>query len=309
MAASHTTGVDAVVQFGRHPVPRYRIVHLSDTHLLSGRGRLHGAVDQDALLRTALGQLERSGAPADAIVLTGDLTDLGEPDAYDRLRELVEPLAGRLGAAIVWVPGNHDERPTFARHLLDEPETDAPLDRVHTVGGLRIIALDTTVPGYHHGDLGRDQLDWLAAELERPAEHGTILAVHHPPIPASSALMSLLELRGQDELAALLRGAEVRAILGGHLHYSTHGTFAGVPVHVAGAGCYSIDPAAPAERLRGIDGGQSFAIIDVHDDTVVHSTVPIGDHPVISGFDAEVVAQLALMTPEERLERFSRKPL
>ena len=66
----------------------------------------------------------------------------------------------------------------------DLPEGSAATqDRVHDVAGLRIVSLDTSVPGYHHGELTDDQLAWLADVLATPAPHGTLLALHHPPIP------------------------------------------------------------------------------------------------------------------------------
>ena len=105
---------------------------------------------------------------------------------------------------------------------------------MHDVDGLRIIALDTSVPGYHHGELSDDQLTWLAAELATPAEHGTLIALHHPPLPLPMLRAAeLIELLEQDRLAAVIEGSDVRGILAGHLHFSTYSLFAGVPVSVA----------------------------------------------------------------------------
>jgi Icc protein len=47
-----------------------------------------------------------------------------------------------------------------------------PMDRVHNIAGLRVIVLDTSVPGYHHGEISRAQLDWLATTLAEPAPFG-----------------------------------------------------------------------------------------------------------------------------------------
>ena len=54
-------------------------------------------------------------------------------------------MAADLGAQVVWVIGNHDERAPYAKGLFDSDD-DGPQDRVHDVGGLRIVALDTSVP-------------------------------------------------------------------------------------------------------------------------------------------------------------------
>lgn len=296
-----------MVQLGQSAPPVHVIAHISDTHLLGGSRPLYGAVDTDKTVARAFAQLERSGMRLEAIVITGDLTDIGEPDAYERLKGLVEPAAERMGSRIIWVMGNHDEREPFSSILLGEEATTTPQDRVYDINGLRIIALDSTVPGYHHGDLEPSQLEWLRAELAKPAPHGTLLALHHPPLPSPVELMAILELDHQAELADVIRGTDVRAILAGHLHYSTSGTFAGIPVSVSAATCYTIDTSAEPGTLSGIDGGQTFNLVAVYDDQVVHSIVPITDAPRVAGFSGAYLEAFAAMTLDERREAFSNK--
>jgi 3',5'-cyclic AMP phosphodiesterase CpdA len=240
-------------------------------------------------------------------VFTGDLTDLGEPEAYRALRAAVEPWAERLGAPVVWVAGNHDERPALRAGLLDEEPSLDPVTGVWDLDGLRIIALDSTVPGWHHGDLDAAQLDWLRDELATPAPLGTILALHHPPLPTHIPFFDILELRDQPRLAAAIAGSDVRAILAGHLHYSTSGTFAGVPVSVAAASCYTMDLARPADEVNGMDAGQSFHLVHVWDDTITHAVVPVVDADTSGYFTPAWVDEMAALTPEGRLEAFSRK--
>jgi 3',5'-cyclic AMP phosphodiesterase CpdA len=283
------------------------VAHVSDTHLLEGGAPLGGVADTVASLERTTAQLARLGDCLDAIIVTGDVTDLGEPDAYRLVREALESLVESTGAEIVWVMGNHDERAAFRSELLGEAASDEPVHRVTLIDGLRIIALDTSVPGYHHGALDEAALAWLDAELREAAPEGTILAMHHPPIATPLSLMDVLELHGQDALAEVVRGRDIRMILGGHLHYATNGMFAGIPVSVAGATAYTMDLSAPPHELVGIDGGRSFTLVHVYDDSVVTSVVPIGPFPVVTSFGEEFLEELAALSPEERLERFSRK--
>jgi 3',5'-cyclic AMP phosphodiesterase CpdA len=297
-----------MIQLGQYAPPTHTIAHLSDTHYLGGKRPLYGSVDTDRTLARALEQLERSGINPGAIVITGDLADLGEPDAYQRLKSELEPAAKRMGSQLIWVMGNHDERGAYAAALFGgDPDDVTPQDRVYDVDGLRIVALDSSVPGYHHGELTDEQLSWLEEVLAIPAAHGTLLALHHPPIPTPIEIMAIIELQEQHKLADVIRGTDVRGILAGHLHYSTHGTFAGVPVSVASATCYTIDTSAPADTLLGVDGGQSINLVSVYTDSVVHSIVPIGDFTQVAGFSGVFLEKLASMTPEERREAFSSK--
>ena len=119
-------------------------------------------------------------------------------------------------------------------------------------------------------------MEWLAAELKNSAPHGTILALHHPPIPSVLDLAVTVELRDQASLGEVLRDSDVRAILAGHLHYSTSATFVGIPVSVASATCYTQDLTVAAGGTRGRDGAQGCNLVHVYEDTVVHSVIPRG---------------------------------
>ncbi len=295
------------MQYGQYPAPRFTIAHLSDVHLLAHGEKQYGTVVPEGGLVVALERLSRLDPVPHALVFTGDLADKGQPEAYARLRALVEPAAAAMDAHVVWVMGNHDERAAYARGLFDSAE-DGPQDRVHDLGGLRIVALDTSVPEYHHGALTDDQVDWLRDVLSTRAEHGTILAMHHPPIPVPTfEPAAIVELLDQDRLAAVVGGRDVRQILGGHFHYTSHSTFAGIPVSVASASCYTTDP-APVDRLvSGVDGHQAFNTVHVYDDRIVHTVIPIPEAPEVSGQPAAVRTALEALSPEERREIISRK--
>ena len=274
-----------------YPRPDHFLLHVSDTHLLAGGRRLYDAVDSAEHLRELLDSIEDSGARPEAIVFTGDLADKGEPEAYDQLRRLVEPAADRIGAQVIWVMGNHDDRSSFRSSLFRELGSTRPVDRVYDVNGLRIVTLDTSVPGHHHGAVTGDQLDWLAEELSTAAPHGTILALHHPPVPSVLDLAVSVELHDQGPLAEVVEGTDVRSILAGHLHYSSMAMFAGIPVSVASATCYTQDLGVPVGGTRGRDGARAYNLVHVYPTTVLHSVVPLGETLPLSYVDAATSAR------------------
>lgn len=290
-----------------HPRPDYVLLHISDTHLVGGDGPLYGDVDADGRLGELLGQLNHSGVRPDAIVFTGDLADKGEPAAYLKLRNMVEPFAADLGAELIWVMGNHDDRAELRRLLLDEVPSMAPLDHVRSVDGLRIITLDTSVPGHHHGEIRPAQLDWLAEELATPAPDGTILAMHHPPIPSVLDMAVTVELRDQAPLGRVLKGSDVRAILAGHLHYSTNATFVGIPVSVASATCYTQDLTVAVGGTRGRDGAQACNLVHIYPETVVHSVIPLGGGNTVGTFVSPDQAQRNIAEAGIFVEQSSRR--
>ena len=292
------------VRIAEYSRPSHQLLHLSDTHLRAGDEPLYGSVDSAARLGRALEQIAASGSTPDAIIFTGDLADHGEPEAYETLRAMVDPWAARLGAPVIWVMGNHDDRASFRAGLLadDAPDALAPVDSVYDIDGLRVISLDTSVPGHHYGEITDAQLEWLEVELAIPAAHGTILAMHHPPVPSVLDLAVTVELRDQSRLAAVLRGSDVRTILAGHLHYSTAATFAGIPVSVASATCYTQDLAVAVGGTRPQDAAQAYNLVHVFDETVVHSVVSVGDTVALGYVDpaesARRIADAGIVIPD-----------
>lgn len=296
-----------MIQYGQLPPPTHVVAHLSDTHLLAGDARQHGVIDTVARFESALDRVSRIDPPPQALVFTGDLTDVGDPAAYRLLRARVEPMAERIRAQVIWCMGNHDERAAYSRELFGE-ESEEQQDRVYDVAGLRIVSLDTSVPGWHHGAVTDGQLTWLAGVLATPAEHGTILALHHPPIPSPMVpVAEVIELLEQDRLAAVLHGTDVRAIIGGHYHFSSHSTFVGIPVSVAAATCYLSDPAPPGRFISAVDGNTSVNAVHVYADRVVHTIIPVPEAAEVSGFGTDVVPLVEALSPEERLDMVSRK--
>ncbi|HEX5336204.1 MAG TPA: metallophosphoesterase [Propionicimonas sp.] len=269
-----------------YPRPAMVLAHLSDTHLRHPDDPLvRGILDPRPRLLQALAAAE-AHAPR-ALVFTGDLSDDGTPESYVELRRLVLPVAERLGAAVIWGNGNHDSRTSFRSVLLGpelpepgEGHDDGPLNRVYDVDGLRVLWLDTTVPGADHGEVAPASLEWLAAQLAQPAEHGTIVGMHHAPLPVVQDMAASWELHAQAELAAVLAGSGVRAILAGHYHQSGFGTFAGIPVHAATSICYTQDLAS-GRGMRGQDGAQGWHLVGVHAHTVTSTVAPIAHFPTI----------------------------
>lgn len=295
------------MQLGQYAAPRHVVAHLSDPHLIGRDGLHYGVVDNVANLRRALDRLAAIRPAPQVLVFTGDLADQAEPEAYATLRGIVEPAAAEMGATVVWTMGNHDARAEYARGLYDSDD-DGAQDRVHEVDGLRVVALDTTVPGYHHGELRPEQLAWLADVLATPAQHGTLLAMHHPPLPLPMLRAAeLIELHDQQALADVIAGTDVRGILSGHLHMTTWSTFAGVPVSVASASCYTIDPAPVDRFLSGTDGCQSFTMVHAYDDRLVHTLVPLEPGVEVSHVGLDIAEALETVSLEEARELASSK--
>lgn len=269
---------------------RLSILHLSDTHLY-GDGRLHyGIVDTLGALDRVLARAATLGA-VDVVVASGDLSDDGSAASYRLLAERLEPWAAERGARVAYAMGNHDLPGGFEDVL-------GPREAVADVGGFRIVTLDSTVAAAGWGRVDAAALDRLRQALATPSEHGTVVVLHHPPVPPTTGLFETLRLVDPEPLIDVCSAGDVRLILAGHYHHAlvTAAGPRGIPVVVAPAVANTTDVLWPAPRERAVRGS-GFAVIQlpVAGDVRVHlvSAPAPDDGETVYDLDADAVARIA----------------
>ena len=252
--------------------PTYLIVQISDVHLTEV-GTLGGQRFPRQNLVSGLATVAEAGLHPDLFLLTGDLADTGSPSCYDDLRTLMDDACDLTAASVIYLPGNHDHRDAFRTHLLGHSGGSGPINQIHWCGGLRIVLLDSSVPGEEAGALDDETLDFLQEALETPARHGTLLAVHHPPIPSPIRRMTRIMLRDPERLANVIEDSDVRLVISGHYHHEEVGTLAGVPVWVSPASAYRMDVLS-----RDVDRkvpGAALSLIEITPFTETVSVIPV----------------------------------
>jgi 3',5'-cyclic AMP phosphodiesterase CpdA len=200
------------------------IAHLSDTHFTTGvlAGELAWRGHQ------ALSRVRALDPIPDFVLITGDLTEHGDPAEYEIARELL----GTLDIPVHVVPGNHDDAGVMLSVLSDTPYVQAAAGEGRCYyrvdyPGLRLLCCDSSVAGRHDGELGPAQLAWLDAELRRDPEVPAIVAMHHHAVPSGIAVMDDLMLSDSAALAAVLeRHPPLVRLLCGHLHRPVTAMFA-----------------------------------------------------------------------------------
>ena len=204
------------------------VVQLSDPHIGADWG------DEDPVARLAATVAEvRALEPSPAAVLiSGDLADHAADAEYEQLRELLAPIDAPLYA----LPGNHDGRAALRRHFDTPGADDEPLQYAVDVGPLRLVSLDTVVPGEDRGELDAARLGWLQTTLADAPETPTIVALHHPPLTTGASIFDEIGLAPADQLAlgeVVRRHPQVRRIVAGHLHWTVTADLDGCGVLVA----------------------------------------------------------------------------
>ena len=169
-----------------------------------------------------------------AVVLgTGDLTNWGRPGEYERLAELIEPLS----VPFLALAGNHDDRELLRATFPSTPWVDAiHASWVTIVGGVRIVGLDSTIPGEPGGAFDDEREQWLRSVLGQSHDGATLLALHHPPFATGVGWMDGSGFVGLDRLEAVLAdrsiGNPVDKVICGHFHRPVSSTISGIPVQV-----------------------------------------------------------------------------
>ncbi|MBY8977114.1 phosphodiesterase [Rhodobacteraceae bacterium NNCM2] len=190
------------------------LAQITDLHMRSDDTPLSGKLRTRPFIAAAVDAVNKWAT--DAVFVTGDLTDIGTAEEYSLLRAELD----RLDAPYFVIPGNHDRheelRAAFADHAY--LPTTGPLNWVIDEYPVRLIGLDTVVPGKGHGELAAETLEWLSAQLEG-SKKPTIVGLHHPPFPTGILGMDIIKCLNGDDLAPILaRHRNIERVIAGHHH-------------------------------------------------------------------------------------------
>ncbi|KVU73431.1 phosphodiesterase [Burkholderia ubonensis] len=232
------------------------LAQISDLHIKRPGQLAYQRVDTAAALARCIARLNALEPRPDAVLVTGDLVDFGRDDEYRHLRDLLAPLE----IPYYLMVGNHDDRAALRRAFADRPEWQDGefVQYALDVGAVRVLALDSQVPGASAGDLCDARLAWLAAQLDAARDRPVIVALHHPPFASGIGHMDALRLApaAAAKLDALLRGyPNVERVLCGHVHRTMFARFGGTIASAVPAPAHQVafdlrDHAPSAFRLE-----------------------------------------------------------
>lgn len=231
------------------------IAHLSDLH-----------VDHENAansMRLAYLIAELAVHAPDLWLLTGDLTQHGRAEDYFLLQEQLSHCGPVLA-----LPGNHDDAVRVAQlfgHAAPPPQGLRAI--AFNDACLRVVLIDSTVPGKSNGHCRSELIEALDEELRR-SRLPTLLAMHHPPIDSQMPVMAPYELESADTFINCVKGHDhVVGVLAGHHHkvqFAMLGrdcpviiapsTAPGLPLDFA-ATEFHAHPAPPSALLHRWDGG------------------------------------------------------
>jgi 3',5'-cyclic AMP phosphodiesterase CpdA len=203
----------------------FLLVQLSDPHI----GAEWAASDPAASLEAAIDAVRALGASPDAVLVSGDLAEHAADKEYEQVRALL----GQIDAPSYVLPGNHDDRDALHRHFGVPGAGGEPVQYAVDLGPLRLVVVDSTIPGEDGGELDDGRLSWLEETLAATPDVPTVVAMHHPPFTIGIAPWDAIALRPSDreKLGDILaRHEHVERVLVGHVHRAISTQLGGRPV-------------------------------------------------------------------------------
>jgi 3',5'-cyclic AMP phosphodiesterase CpdA len=205
-------------------------LHLSDLHLAPSGQLVHG-IDPLLQMQRVIERIRTLDVVPAFVVVSGDLTDDGSDESYQVFKALLREI-GNGHVPVLLALGNHDDRSAFHRVVLGQEDADGGRPYCHgqTIEGLRIVVLDSVIPGETAGALGEKQLAWLDEELRSPAPRGTLIVLHHPCRLAGPAHhypdFIVRDAAALEAIVGRHRG-QIVGVLAGHSHQANAAPVAG----------------------------------------------------------------------------------
>ena len=212
-----------------------KIIQLTDTHLMAP-GIVVNGVDPEKQLRAAVSDILAKHGDADLLVISGDLCNYGDPEAYALLREILAPAPFETRLML----GNHDHRPNFVAAFPDHPRDDSGhIQSVLDTEFGRLLFLDSHEAGTIGGVYCEKRLAWLEMTLRAAGDLPVTVFIHHPPIDCGIAHFDNIGMHDDGAVMAGLAAhpAGVRHIVFGHIHVPLSGTSAEGIAYSSGQAC------------------------------------------------------------------------
>ncbi|SEK23356.1 phosphodiesterase [Pacificibacter marinus] len=250
-----------------------KLLQITDIHL-TALGKTIGGRDPNANFAKALNHAITHHPDAEALIITGDLSDWGDAADYERLKAYL----GEVALPVHLCIGNHDDRQTFLQVF---PETEGSDGFVQSVIPLSLghgILLDTWGQDTHAGQFCEKRAAWLEQTLDT-LEGPVWIFMHHNPVPIEIAPMDEIMLLDADRFAATVapHAGKIRHIFHGHCHMHLSGSLHGIPFSAPrGTNHAGWPDFAATKLLSGADLTESYSVIFASETTTMVHMVEYG---------------------------------
>jgi 3',5'-cyclic-AMP phosphodiesterase len=218
----------------------FSFVQITDHHLGETETALTSGYSTAHALRTVLCHIaEHVADHIDFVVSTGDLVDAPTEKSYQNLCQMLNLRAlspapgpqfvtceGLQAFPMYFLPGNHDDRDTFFRHLFPQMSPTPLMNGAFQHKGVQFICLDwgPQAKAVAHPEM----LDFLANTLQKKLP--SILLMHYHLVPVGSRWIDRLLSDEDEAFWEIMRTHQVLGIFCGHAHVTYEKEVSGIPV-------------------------------------------------------------------------------
>ena len=198
----------------------------------------------------------------DGLLLTGDLAEQGEAEAYGHLVSAIAPLK----VPVYWLPGNHDRLDILHQAWQSLPASHG-LQSID-LGRWQLILLNSVFlhAQFGEGALSPQQLQTLRSYLIHNPSKPTLIALHHHPVSVGIDWVDQIKLQNADEFCALIEEfTQVKLVVFGHIHHEfQYQTASGIRFYGCPSTCLQVTPATgeadkrPGFRLFWLYGDGTY---------------------------------------------------
>ncbi len=209
------------------------IAQISDPHIVAPGEKAYGVAQTGDYLQRCIKHVNHLVPAPDVVLLTGDICNSGTSEEFAHAAALL----GELRYPYYVIPGNHDDRVGMWAQFgggACPGKSQGFIQYVVDGYALRLIALDTTVPGESGGEICARRAQWLDQRLSEDSQKPCLIFMHHPPLKCGVLETDEDGFEGADLLESVIRKhAQVERILCGHIHLLSCAGWAGTVVSTA----------------------------------------------------------------------------
>src|SRR3984885_6088159 len=257
----------------------FLFAQISDSHIGFSKDANRDVV---STLQAAISRIQALPVAPDFLIHTGDLTHLSKPEEFDTLQQV---LVSAKVDQVFYVPGEHDVLADHRRQYLDRFGRNTighgwfSFDHkgVHFIGLVNVV--DLKAGGL--GQLGAEQLAWLAADVKPLSSSTPIVVFAHIPLWSVYPDWGWGTDDGAQALGCLKKFGSV-TVLNGHIHQTMQKIEAHMTFHTATSTAFP-QPApgtAPAPGPMTVPADQLRSLLGLTDVTFVRRShaLAIVDH-------------------------------
>ena len=203
------------------------IVQLSDIHV--------GSQFREDVFQTVIKEV--NSLKPDSVIITGDLTNEGLKEQYEKCKNLVSEINVDN---IIAISGNHDYRNTGYLHF----KKYFPFKTINELSDdVILVTIGTARPDRDEGEVGYRQTLWLERTMKKYQDKTTILAMHHHLIGIPDTGSDRLTIIDAGDVLRATLSSNVNLVLCGHKHRPWLWDFNNLLIANAGS--------TSSERVRG----------------------------------------------------------